>query len=168
MENLKLRAEDIEDITILSAYLQDAITKMGDITYQGSARRFIMMLNRYVWEDNCSDTDEFSLKSDPDDRKNCCRIRTGLHFEDVLAINSQNIAMSLKEHPLVLLSIEARKTPSETFLLDFIFSGHGVIRLECEIISGFMKDIGEPWSAKCHPKHKILNALQDDNPENTG
>ncbi|MCF6216930.1 MAG: DUF2948 family protein [Emcibacter sp.] len=164
---LKLRAEDRTDITILSAYLQDAITMMDDITYQHKGRRFVMMLNRYVWENRCPETGDVILRENHDTAQNidmaCCRIRTGLHFDDVLKINSQNITMTAKDKPLELLSIEAYETKKETFHVEFIFSGEGIIRLECEIISAYMQDIGAPWPAKCHPKHDILDALQDEN-----
>lgn len=162
MEKLRLRAEDIEDITILSAYLQDGITMMGDIVYQRNGHRFVMMLNRYVWENCCPETGEVLGTKE----MACSRIRTGLHFDDVLNISSQNIATSLKEHPLELLSIETRQMENKAFHVDFIFSGEGVIRLECEVISAHMQDIGSPWPAKCHPKHEILSALKDDNSEN--
>lgn len=159
MKKLKLRAEDTEDLTILSAYLQDAITMMGDITYLHESRRFVMMLNRYVWENRCPDTGNIL----PEKGIPCSRIRTGLNFDDVLKISSMNIATSLKEHPLELLAIEGHQLKDETFHVDFIFSGDGIIRLDCEMISAHMQDIGIAWPAKCHPKHEILNALQDDN-----
>jgi len=164
LEKLKLRAEDIEDITIMSAYLQDAITMMGDIVYLHESRRFVIMLNRYVWENRCPDTGD----SLPEKNTPCSRIRTGLHLDGVLKIGSQNIAVSRKEHPLELLSIETYQREDKTFQVEFIFSGEGIIRLECEMISAHMQDIGDAWPAKCHPKHEILNALQDDNPDYTG
>ncbi|VAX04791.1 hypothetical protein MNBD_ALPHA03-161 [hydrothermal vent metagenome] len=166
LEKLKLRAEDRADITILSAYLQDAVTIIGDITYQHKGRRFVMMLNRYVWENRCPETGDVILREGQDMEQNinmaCCRIRTGLHFDDVLKINSQNITITAKDKPLELLSIEAYKTEKKTFHVDFIFSGDGIIRLECEIISAHMQDIGTPWPAKCHPEHDILDDLQDE------
>lgn len=61
MQKLKLRAEDTEDIIILSACLQDAITMMADIIYQPKARRFVMMLNRYIWENCCAERDRKSV-----------------------------------------------------------------------------------------------------------
>ncbi len=159
MENLKLKAEEIEDVTIMSAYLQDAITMMGDVVYQQGSRQFVMMLNRYVWESRCPDSGRLIDESEQVKETACSRIRTGLHFNDIIKINSQNINTTLKKHPLELLSIEAYNTKDETFQIDFIFSGQGIIRLECEIISAHMQDIGQPWPAKCHPKHEILDVL---------
>lgn len=162
MQKLKLRAEDTEDIIILSAYLQDAITMMADIVYQPKARRFVIMLNRYVWENCCPESGEIVADPQPDGEKSCCRIRTGLHFDDVLKITSQNISPSSTDYPLELLSIEARRLENGLFHIDFIFSGKDIIRLECEMISAHMQDIGDPWPAKCQPKHEILEALKDE------
>jgi len=162
MKNLKLKAEDIEDITILSAYLQDAITKMADMSYQSQARQFVIMLNRFVWEAGCAETDNIIPDENHAKNLNCSRIRTGLHFDEILNIHSQNITITSKDLALELLSIEAQKNEKNAFLVDLIFSGDGVIRLECEMISAHMQDIGEPWPAKCHPKHEILDALQDE------
>lgn len=167
MKNLKLKAEDTEDIIILSAYLQDAITKMADIAFQNQGRRFVMMLNRYVWENRCPETGEIlpdpDLDAEQNQRMACSRVRTGLHFNDVLKISSQNIVTSLKEQPMELLSIEAYTNKNSTHIIDFIFAGEGVIRLECETVTAYMQDIGEPWPAKCHPKHEILDVLQQEN-----
>lgn len=156
--HLKLKAEDLEDLTIISAYLQDAVTIMADMVYQQKARRFVVMLNRFLWERDCADA-----AATAEGEMDCCRIRTGLHFNDVLKVSSHNISTALKTHPLELLSIEAYRLETGTYNVDFIFAGDGVIRLECEVISAYMKDIGEPWRAKCHPKHKVLEALQDEN-----
>ncbi|PHZ83467.1 hypothetical protein CRD36_18090 [Paremcibacter congregatus] len=145
----------------MASYLQDAITMMRDIVYQSKSRRFVIMLNRYVWENRCPDTGAV-LEGAPSP---CSRIRTGLHFEDVLKITSQNIAVQAKEHPMELLSIDAAELKDGTYHVDFVFSGEGVIRLQCETISAQMQDIGAPWPAKCHPKHEILDILQDENIE---
>ncbi len=160
MENLRLRAEDIEDITILSAYLQDAITMMGDIAYLRESRKFVMMLNRYVWENRCPETGDILADRRDGDNMACGRIRTGLHFDDVTKVTSQNIIKSRQDQPMELLSIEAHKTEEENFMVDFVFAGNGIIRLECEMISAHMQDIGVPWPAKCHPKHEILEVLK--------
>jgi len=136
---------------------------MGDISYQHNSRKFVMMLNRYVWENRCPETGDILPGKDEENIIACSRIRTGLHFDDILKINSQNITISAKDHPLELLSIETYTTETDTVYVDFIFSGEGIIRLECEIISAHMQDIGMPWPAQCHPKHDILDAIQGEN-----
>tara|TARA_B100001939_G_scaffold315415_2_gene300582 strand:- start:34582 stop:35076 length:495 start_codon:yes stop_codon:yes gene_type:complete len=154
---LKLKAEDKEDLLILSAYLQDAVTVIEDIAYQPQARRFVIMLNRYIWENTCEKTGQPIRK----DEEACARIRTALHFEDVLRVSTQNMPQKLKSHILELLAIEATAGDQGNCFIDLIFAGDEVIRLEAELINARMQDIGDPWPAKCHPKHKILEELRD-------
>ena len=49
-EPLRLLAEDEDDLEVISAALQDAIAKVGDIEWDAKARRFTLALNRYLWE----------------------------------------------------------------------------------------------------------------------
>jgi len=153
---LKLKANDEEDLTIISAYLQDAVAVVGDMVYQAKSRRFVIMLNRYVWENTCPDTGE----PIPGESMSCSRIRSGLHFESILKVSSQRLPRNLKTHVMELLAIETFETVDGNVIIDLIFAGDELIRLEAEILDGAMQDIGEPWPAQCHPKHKILEALR--------
>ena len=47
---LKLLAQDPEDVQVLSAALQDAVTRVGDIHYDAHARTLTVALNRFRWE----------------------------------------------------------------------------------------------------------------------
>ena len=49
---LRLLAEDEEDLKIISAHVQDAVVRVGDLAYLPKARRFALLLNRYRWEDD--------------------------------------------------------------------------------------------------------------------
>ena len=49
-EPLRLRVEDADDVKVVSAALQDAIAKVGDISYEPAARRLTIALNRFRWE----------------------------------------------------------------------------------------------------------------------
>jgi hypothetical protein len=40
MEPLKLAAFDADDLAVLSAHLQDAVIRVGDVTYLPDKRRF--------------------------------------------------------------------------------------------------------------------------------
>ena len=51
MELLKLIALDKEDLSIVSAYMQDAVFKSGDLDYRAKEKRFLLVGNRFVWED---------------------------------------------------------------------------------------------------------------------
>ena len=47
---LKLLAQDAEDLKVVAAALQDAVGKIGDISYEPAARRLTLAFNRYRWE----------------------------------------------------------------------------------------------------------------------
>ena len=48
---LHLGAADADDLTILSALIQDAVLTVADIAWDGSARRLALLVNRFRWED---------------------------------------------------------------------------------------------------------------------
>jgi hypothetical protein len=47
---LRLLAQDPEDLAIISAAMQDAVAKVGEISYEAKARRLTEAYNRYRWE----------------------------------------------------------------------------------------------------------------------
>ena len=47
---LKLRAEDGEDIAVLSAVLQDALVAVGEMAWLPDEHRFVLVANRFRWE----------------------------------------------------------------------------------------------------------------------
>ena len=49
MPDLKLIAFDAEDLSVLSAHLQDAVLKVGDMTFRPGEKRFAAILRRFDW-----------------------------------------------------------------------------------------------------------------------
>ena len=47
---LRLRAEDAEDLAVISACLQDALVSVRDLAYDRAARNFMLVANRFRWE----------------------------------------------------------------------------------------------------------------------
>ncbi|TIR86018.1 MAG: DUF2948 family protein, partial [Mesorhizobium sp.] len=47
---LKLIALDDQDLSIISAHVQDAVMKVSDLEYLPAAKRFVLTMNRFVWE----------------------------------------------------------------------------------------------------------------------
>src|SRR5438270_7952120 len=48
---LRLRAEDADDLAVISACLQDALVSVRDLAYDRDARCFMLVANRFRWED---------------------------------------------------------------------------------------------------------------------
>ena len=49
--NLKLIGKSQEDLKVISAYSQDSIVAVKDIIFLEKNRIFIMIINRFMWED---------------------------------------------------------------------------------------------------------------------
>ena len=47
---LKLMAEDAADLDIIAAAAQDALLRVGDVSYDKKARRCAALINRFRWE----------------------------------------------------------------------------------------------------------------------
>jgi hypothetical protein len=144
-KNLKLIARTKEDLSVVSAYLQDSIASVSDIANLKKNKIFIMQLNRFMWED--VEKGVFRKKK---------RIRTILKFENVLKILSKNINQLSKNKFLDFLAIETNVTPDNNYEMKIIFAGDSIIKVTSEVIEVTLDDQGEAWDTKNKPKHKEL------------
>lgn len=141
---LKLRAETAEDLTIFSAVLQDAVAILGDMTFRPGERRFALMVNRYLWEQDGSSDDQPGV---------CYRIRTGIHFDGVLHAAVQGLSQRARKKILELLSVDFRPEADGAGVVTLVFAGGGAIQLHVECIDAYLADTGAPWRAGCRPLH---------------
>ena len=142
--NLKLIVRNQEDLKVISAYSQDSIVAIKDITFLKKNRIFIMILNRFMWEDIEKGINRQSK-----------RIRCALKFEGILKVKSKKINQKNKNKRLECLAIEYNKILGENFGIKIFFSGGSIITLISESIEVVMHDLGKPWNVKYIPKHKI-------------
>ena len=142
--NLKLMGKNKDDLKVISAYLQDSVLKVKDIVFLKKNKTFIMIINRFMWEDV-----EKGLF------RNNKRIRCAIKFESVLRVMSKNINQKNKTKPLECLAVKCSTMPDETYKINFFFAGDGLITIISEAIEIFMNDLGKPWNVKYVPTHKI-------------
>jgi len=76
--NLKLIGKNQEDLKVISAHSQDSIVTVKDMIFLEKNRIFLMMVNRFMWEDI-----EKGIY-----RKNK-RIRCAIKFEGILKVKSK-------------------------------------------------------------------------------
>ena len=146
MELLKLVALDNEDLQVLSAHLQDAVMRVGDIAYVPSQKRFAVMVNRFDWE-SAEEADGASAK------KKFKRRRSALRFDRVLATQAQGVKQTAQDAVLELLAIQFEVTNEPEGYVTLVFAGGAGIRLHVECIEAEMKDMGPVWSTKHKPEH---------------
>ena len=142
--NLKLIGKNQEDLKVISAYSQDSIVNVKDIVFLKENRTFVMITNRYMWED--VEKGVF--------RKNR-RIRCAIKFEEVLTVKSRHINQKNKNKPLECLAIECNSVTGNNYDIKIFFSGDSVITLVSEAIEVVMHDLGKPWNVKHFPIHEI-------------
>ena len=142
--HLKLIGKNQEDLKVISAYSQDSIVTVKDITFLKKNRIFIMIINRFMWEE--IEKEEFQKGR---------RIRCAIKFDEVLKVKSKKINQKNKNKRLECLAIECNKILSNNNEINFFFAGGGVITLISESIEAVMRDLGEPWNVRHTPKHKI-------------
>ncbi len=142
-KNLKLIAKTEEDLSVVSAHLQDSIAIISDIANLKKNKIFLMQLNRFMWEDV-----EKGIF-----RKNK-RIRTILKFENVLKVHAKNINQYKKDKFLDFLAIECNSMPDNNYEMKIIFAGDSIIKITTEVVEVTLDDQGEAWDTKNKPKHK--------------
>ena len=136
-----LAAVDGEDLQVISARLQDAVARLGDLVYLPKQRRFAALFNRFKWESG--------------QRVNL-RVRAGLHFDGVLSVKSRNLKRGAPDAVISLLAVrfapKAEDEPSGT--VELVFAGGGAIMLEVECLDAGLADVGGDWAARGRPEHE--------------
>jgi hypothetical protein len=137
---LHLTAIDADDLNAISAQMQDAVMRFGDMAYTQSRRQFAIVANRFAW-------DALPEKQ---------RRRAGLRINYVKAARRTGPAMPAKDTVLSLLAMVFTPTTKDdvagTLSLDFA-GGHR-IALDVECIDMQLDDLGPAWGTAREPHHE--------------
>jgi len=139
---LRLLAEDDDDLQVISAALQDAISTVGEISYEPQARQLTMALNRFCWE--CSEAEPI-------------RIRAGLQLGGVLGVKSRDVKLDARDAMVSILALTFEASPGEDDpggAIVIHLAGDGDIRVEVECVDAVLSDLSEPWPAQAAPAHE--------------
>lgn len=145
---LRLKAQDAEDLTVVSALLQDAVLPMKETSWQPDLNRFGMLVNRFRWED----------KSDAEIGKRAYeRVQTMLIVDCVQNVSSMGIDHNDSEQIISILAVNFEATEDCAGKLVFTLAGDGALALDVECINITVKDVTKPYVAvsKSAPSHKL-------------
>ncbi len=134
---LKLLAEDEADLRVVSAALQDAIAKVGDILWEPGARRLTIALNRYRWE--------------ADGERQ--RVRSAIQLGGVLSVKSRRLRRDAKRAVVELLAVVFEPGEAPGGAVVFEFAGGADLRVEVECIDVVLADLTDAWPARAEPRH---------------
>jgi len=133
---LRLLAEDADDIGVISAALQDAVIKVGDIRLEPAARRLTLVFNRYRWEAGRGQ-----------------RVRSALQLGSVLDVKARKIRRDAKDAVLELLALTFEINDAPGGVVNFNFAGGGDLRAHVECIEAVLADVSAPWPTPRTPVH---------------
>jgi hypothetical protein len=136
---LRLLAEDAEDLAVISAALQDAIGKIGDIRFEPAGRRLTLAVNRFRWEA---------------DGRRAERVRTALQFGGVLSVQARKLRRDAPDAVVELLAIAFEPGDPPGGVITLTFAGGGDLKLEVECVDAALADVSAPWPARRAPAHE--------------
>ena len=135
---LRLLAEDADDLAVISAALQDAVTRIGDIRWEPLARRLTLAFNRFRWEAEAGAGE---------------RVRAGLQLGGVLEVKGRHLRQGARDAVLELLALTFEPGESPGGLIIFAFAAGGDLAARVECIDAALADLSAPWPTPRTPGH---------------
>lgn len=143
MSELKLLALDEEDLTVISAAMQDAVLRVEDLEFDKKNNQFLLSANRFAWEKRKG----FLKKSHE-------RRRTILAFKRVNDAKMRGFNAGNDDEVLSLLALRFVQTgEGPEGQLELVMSGNAGILLDVECIEVQLTDTGGAWETRFKPKH---------------
>ena len=151
MQPLKLVALDKEDLEVVSAHLQDAVLRVGDLVWRPRQKRFVAILNRFDWQkaNAGNGSGQAGRAGQPFERR-----RAALRLERVMSAKLHNINVGQPDHVLSLLALLFEEGNSPGGHVTLVFSGGAAIRLEVECVEAELRDLGSTWGTTRKPEHR--------------
>lgn len=146
MQPLKLVALDEQDLAIVSAHVQDAVLKVGDIAWLPAEKRLLVSMNRFAWEKK---TPRFFFSRAHERR------RSVLHFERVTHLKSSGINRERPDDVLSLLAIRFLQAEAPAGRIELDFAGGATLVADVECIEARLSDLGAAWQAAAKPRHNV-------------
>jgi hypothetical protein len=135
---LKLRAIDIQDLAVVSAFLQDSIANVSEMAYLPEQRLFVLAVCRFRWERAVSASPEQIFE----------RVSCAITINDVDTPKYRGFSLKDRHRTMPLLAItfdEAEVT--------LTFGGEAAVRLPVTGLDLRVEDFGKCWPTKTKPEH---------------
>lgn len=136
--SMKLLAADAADLSIMSAAVQDAIIRVGDLRYDPVGRAVSVRMSRFRHED-----------------KTPSRIQAGLRIDGVMRLQSTGIDRSNSDAYAVVLGMTFEEIDAPEGLLTLNLAGGGALRLTVECLDLMLADVGEARATPHTPDHDL-------------
>ena len=134
---LRLKAENADDIPVISALLQDAICPVSEIRWETARRQFALLANRFRWEDR----DRAERRNRPVER-----VQSLLIVDDVARVRTSGVPRD-EGTLLSILAIEFAAGDDGTGQLEITLAGDGAFALSVECLNLRLQDVTRPYVA---------------------
>ncbi len=139
---LKLLALDEDDLKIISAHMQDAVFRAGDISFSPKNKQLTLVANRFVWEAAGEKAKSFE------------RRRAVLAFKQVNGVRSIGFDRKATDLVLDLLAITFEKDDKgPQGAVELVLAGGASILLDVDCIEVQLADTGGAWETLVKPRH---------------
>ena len=155
--NLRLRAQDADDLAVLSSLFQDAIIPGSDMHIDKANKRFVLVANRFCWER--PPAEGVTLEDGGDVYE---RVLSGLQIFNVEQVQQSGMPANRQDSLLNLLAlhVEPFQTAAEKqsanlakWTISLLFSGNTTIKLSVQDIDVIAEDIDLTRPTAVHPWH---------------
>lgn len=143
---VRLRAETVEDLAVVSALVQDAVAQTSEISWARRHRRFALLLNRFRWED---------APAAERQRRPFERVQAVLAIDGVLRPQASGFDPADRDLVLELLALDFQPGADGAGTLRLILAGDGEIALDVECLDLTLADVSRPYEARAlrRPDH---------------
>lgn len=158
---LRLRIRDAEDLRVASAVLQDALAAVHDMAYLPREKRFVMIANRFCWEQA---PEPLAAESEDEETADASfaeagasavyeRVNCGLVFDHVRRVRLSGFALGDRARILELLALSLAGNR-----LLMTFAGGAAVELTVSRLCCHLEDLGQPWPTLRRPSHPDLES----------
>ncbi|MEM0899770.1 MAG: DUF2948 family protein [Pseudomonadota bacterium] len=141
---VRLVAFDADDLNVIGALVQDAITKPAAVEYDPKSARFSLLLNRFAWD---AETKKSKRK------KTHQRRQSALSFARVKGVQSTGVKRGDDSQALSLLALRFSGADAPAGTIEIVFSDGPAIRLDVECVEAQLADLGGAWETRFKPRH---------------
>ena len=141
---IRLMAREAQDLSVISALMQDAIGKTSEVGWLPDKRIFALMVNRFRWEDADAAKAEGRAYE---------RVRAGLHVEDVSAAKFRGFNVAKGQEAFEILSITFKPGEDGTGHVVIDCAGGAGFELTVEALDVRMADMETVWRTQHLPDH---------------
>ena len=148
---VRLRAENTEDLAVISALIQDAVGQNGETSWQPRKHSFALLINRFRWEDK----ETAEAQGRPFER-----VQSTLVIDGALKVGGEGLDPTDKAQIFALLALDFTPAQDGAGTLSLVLQGDGAIHLEVECIDVTLTDVSRPYVARAKqvPHHPVADS----------